>query len=221
MSKVIEAAAARRSTIYRSVDFRRRVFRNIGRAPSDIAICIDALLEGGRIPTVADTAAGPALWSDAASILAAVAGRSRRPSSVLGITTRICAMESQFDIGRAGQAAAARPAPRTSFGAAIADLLSRLQACAAPGLPDSSPLVTVTWTAGGTALFGTIDLSGVGGGRRFYSDVKLPLPPGGNWDRIRVPSVGGSLFSSESMVGLAEIFGELPSSGVATGKVPS
>ncbi len=210
MRKVAKAAVARQSDTYRSGDFRRRVFANVGRDPSDVAICVDALLDDRRIPMAgAGIPAVPAVWSDAACVLAAVAGRQRRPESVMRVTTRICTMPVRFDIGRRG-GAAGKPAPLATFGSALADLLRRLHAGAAPGLPDSLPLVTVTWSEGGAALFGTIDFSGMGGGKRLYSDVRLPLPPDGDWDFVRLPTVGGSLFSAPSIVGLSEVFGGTP-----------
>ncbi|MCW2082434.1 UNVERIFIED_ORG: hypothetical protein M2193_004609 [Bradyrhizobium japonicum] len=205
MRKVAKAAVGRQSDTYRSGDFRRRVFANVGRDSSDVAICVDALLDDRRIPIAgAGIPAVPAVWSDAACVLAAVAGRQRRPESVLRVTTRICTMPLRFDIGRRGRAAG------NTFGSALADLLRRLHAGAAPGLPDSVPLVTVTWSDGGAALFGTIDFSGMGGGKRLYSDARLPLPPDGDWDFVQLPTVGGSLFSSPSIVGLSEIFGGTP-----------
>ena len=211
MRKVDQAVIARQSGVYRSADFRRRVFDNVGNDPSDVAICVDALLDGGRIPSAGrGMSAVSSVWSDAACVLAAVAGRSRRPRYVVEVMTRICTMNPQFDVGRAGDAAAAKPVPLATFGVAIADLLRRLHAGAAPGLPDSAPLVTVTWAEGGTAVFGTIDLSNMGGRKRFYSDVRLPLPPDGDWDFVQLPTVGGSLFSSPSIVGLSEVFGGTP-----------
>ncbi|MCP4617045.1 MAG: hypothetical protein GY844_11480 [Bradyrhizobium sp.] len=214
MSSIIDTAIARQSDVYRSADFRRRVFEHVGQDPSDVAICTDALLAAGRIPTPAPAMPEEAaVWADAASLLAAIAGRQRRPASVVRTATRICALKLQFDVGR--RLAAGQPVPSATFGLALADLLRRAHAGTAPLPADAGPLVAVMWSEGGAALFATIDLSGSGGGKRLYSDVRLPAPPDGDWDFVRLPTVGGSLFSSSSIAGLGGVFGAAPSLAAA------
>ena len=57
---------------------------------------------------------------------------------------------------------------------------------------------------------GALLVGRMGGGKRLYSDGRLPLPPDGDWDFVRLPTVGGSLFSAPSIVGLSEVFGGTP-----------
>lgn len=199
-----------RSDFYRSAHFKAAVAVILRREPADVAVCVDALLEAGRIAVTAiDLPAAMAVSSDAASILSAVASRQRAPASVVRVTARICAMDMQFEMGRgASDRAATEPPPAETFCGELANLFRHLWSEAAKAVP----FVSVSWSEGGTALFGITDHSQAGGGKRLFSDVRLPVPLGGgagDWDFVRLPAVGGSLFSPPSIAGFARLAGEI------------
>lgn len=201
MSGSSDKEAGRRAATYRATAFRSRVSNAFGRNPKEIGNLIDTLLEAGRIPLPGSDE--PARWSDAAIILVAHAGRQQRPASVVRVTTRICEMRHQFDVGRRGSG---RPAPHESFGAEMSDLLRRISASES-GLAASAAPVQILWSEGGRALFATIDYDD--GRKRLFSDARLPTPLGGtvgNWDFVRLPTVGGTLLSPQSLASFAEIF---------------
>jgi hypothetical protein len=204
MSGHSEMDAGRRAAIYRSAAFRSQVSGAFGRDPKEIANLIDTLLEEGCIPLpVSNVNDEPIRCSDAAIILIAHAGRQQRPASVVRVTTRICEMRHQFDVGRRGSG---YPAPRESFGAEMSDLLRRA-GDSESGLAASAAPVQILWSEGGKALFATIDCDD--GRKRLFADARLPKPLGGtvgNWDFVRLPTVGGTLLSPQSLMSFAEIF---------------
>jgi hypothetical protein len=207
MSKAMKISVQRQSDFYRSTRFKRGMADNLRREPGDVAVCIDSLLEAGRIAVAGDMPAAIAVSSDAATILAAVASQQRRPASVVRVTARILATNLQFEVGRASR----RPAE--TFGGELANLFRHLWSTADNASARRTlPFVTVSWSEGGTALFGTTDHSQTGYGKRLFSDVRLPDPLGGgagNWDFVRLPTVGGSLFSPPSIAGFGELASEI------------
>jgi hypothetical protein len=216
MSEVVKISVGRRSDFYRSTRFKRGVADILRREPRDVALCIDSLLEAGHVASAGvDMPAAIAVSSDAATILAAVASQQRRPASVVRVAARIIAMSLQFEIGRpSGPAAAGEPPPPAeTFGGELANLFRHLWSNGENGSAGRTlPFLTVCWNEGGTALFGTTDHSQAGRGKRLFSSVRLPVPLGGgagNWDFVRLPTVGGSLFSPPSIAGFGELAGEI------------
>lgn len=193
------------AALYRSSGFQARISNALGRAPREIANFLEPMFEAGYIPQARwGMSAESAVWADAAMILAAHAGRQQRRASVVRVTTRLCALPHQIDVGRG-------PAPRQgsldTFGVELVELLRRLGASESGVLAATRTPVRIMWSEDGGALFATIDYAN--GLKRIFSDMRLPAPLGGqagNWDFVRLPAVGGTLLSAESLASFAGIF---------------
>jgi len=194
----------RQAALYGSSGFRSRVSHALGRAPAEIENFMKPMLEAGYIPQArSGMPAASAVWADAAMILIAHAGRQQRPASVVRVATRLCALPHQLDVGRGrGQAS-----PLDTFGMELAGVLRRLGASKSGVLAASRTPVQIMWSEGGCALFATIDYAG--GRKRIFSDMRLPAPLGrlaDSWDFVRLPTVGGTLLSEDSLASFAGIF---------------
>ncbi|WP_296739065.1 hypothetical protein [Mesorhizobium sp.] len=204
MKGYTEKAIERQAALYRSSVFRSSVSNALGRARAEIENFMKPMLEAGCIPQAkSGMPPASAVWADAAMILVAHAGRQQRPASVVRVTTRLCSLPHQLDVGRGrGQAS-----PLDSLGMELAELLRRLGASESGVLATTRTPVQIMWSEGGTALFATIDYAG--GRKRIFSDMRLPAPLGGlagNWDFVQLPTVGGTLLSAESLASFAGIF---------------
>jgi hypothetical protein len=208
MSTIWECAV--RGEEYGSARFARKVGEILQRDSKDVSLHLAALLRAGRIPV--ETTAAQAEWAaskEAARILAAIGSRQVNPASVVGVSDRILAMPHQCYItnGRARRDASPAGAPATFEGglsAIVSAVWTESKRVTGLSIP---PNVTITWSEGGSVLYGTIDDT-KRGVTALYSTERIPSPLGASteaWDFVRTDSVGGSGFSSLGLLGFAEL----------------
>lgn len=202
--------------IYLSPDFRRRAAEALAVQTSDVAGCIDALLQADRIPM-----AGPlipvdiAVWADAAHMIAVIVGRQVEPDAVVRAADRICAMRIRSDFGR--RAPGAFPGTRHAFGPELASCFRHLlPAAKADTARHLFPSVALSWSAGGTALYGTIDLSRAGGETLSYAAISPSLPAVDSAEPVP-PDAGTATFPAASLADFGRIMGDGMRHGRAAG----
>ena len=197
-----------RAKAYRSNEFQREVGQILQRDRRDIRFYVDALLKADRLPVVAP---GPqqdaTVATEAARILLAVASRQTNAASVVRVTARILEMPHRCDVVDRRRDAPSAPAPkrRGSFEGDLAEALRNTWE-ASEGMGGALPFppnVTVTWSDGGSVLYGRIqDIRSKT--TALYSNAAIPAGLDGTWDFVRTDAVGGTLFSALSLLGYAE-----------------
>jgi hypothetical protein len=201
-----EAIDVRRE-MYGSEEFKYSLAERLNYPLDRIKLPLDALRRANVIPSELDDNT-EALRVEATKIVLAIASQVRKPEAIPMVVERFGAMTLQAEPGK----------PRTKwstdgfFAADLANLLQKYWQ-----LADGSPLdpiptigVSLFWGDGkGSVLFATID--GWQRGRPRHQKIycseafRLPAAPGGEWDFIQLPTVGGTTLSPISLVGISEL----------------
>ena len=212
-----EEAREVRCALFESPMFRDEVADRLALDIAKVAPPLDALLEAKAIPcSRADNA--QALATDGAKMLLAIGSQQVRPASVVRVAERLGAMTMQVEVGNRTGAGAADIFPRSksvSFEADLAEMFQNLWRAAYGSSPDGfrATAVSVLWSdERGSLLFGKLEQWEKGRTRRtrIYASEQLRLPagPGGDWDFVQLPTVGGTVFAPLPLLGFYELLDE-------------
>jgi hypothetical protein len=193
-----------RDRVYRSKDFRAEAAERLNLSTDRVSLPVAALLEAGAIPsTLSDNEV--ALAADGTKILIAIASQVRKASAIASVVERIEGMTLQVENGKPKAAG-------DSFGAAVAKAMRTTWGAANHPASSAIPIVGIGigWSdQKGSLLHGSIDdwTKGKPRTKQIYASVPLNLPsaPGGDWDFVQLPMVGGSLFAPLPLMGFFEL----------------
>ncbi|MBR0749982.1 hypothetical protein JQ582_39340 [Bradyrhizobium japonicum] len=208
-----EAVKTRRK-LFSSPAFRQEVAERLDLDTSQVTPQIDALLQAGTIPCPHANNA-EALGTDGARILLAIGSQQARPASVVRVSERLGAMTMQIEFGNqtsAGPADIFPGSPSVSFEADLAEMIQKLWKAAYGPSRDGFRAIeaSVLWSdERGSLLFGKLEQFEKGRPRRtrIYASEKLGLPvlPGGAWDFVHLPTVGGTVFAPLPLLGFFQL----------------
>jgi hypothetical protein len=204
-----EASDVRRR-MYEAPEFRAEMMERLNFGTDRVTLPLDALLETNVIPSELDDHT-EALAVEGTKILLSICSQVRKSSAMAMVAGRIGAMTLQTELGT--------PRKKWStagfFAADVANLLQKFwevgRAPRATAIPTVG--VSVFWSdPQGRVLFGTIDEWHAGKRRqkKIYSSetLRLPSAPGGEWDFIQLPAVGGTSVSPLPLLGFSELLRE-------------
>jgi hypothetical protein len=143
---------------------------------------------------------------DGTKILLSICSQVRKASAMATVAERVGSMTLQTELGT--------PRKKWStagfFAADVAMLLRKFWEVGRTGSAIPTLGVSVFWSdPQGRVLFGTIDERQRGKRRpkKIYSSETLRLPPapGGEWDYIQLPTVGGTSVSPLPLLGFGEL----------------
>jgi hypothetical protein len=203
----------RKAKFYRSSDFRAVLAQALGAKPEQIAVCIDALIEAGRIPSEDASSNTMALSKDAATVLTAYANRQTTAPAIVRQTDRLTGMRFQCEYGPAamtvGEAVSLAKADDELFGVQLAKTFRYLWSND-PFARTLSPIaLTIGWDRGPPNLFGLIHHSSEAGEKtRLFSSANWNLAfcdPDMALDSVQMDLLGGSLTSSLSLGLMGEL----------------
>jgi hypothetical protein len=211
-----EEAREVRRALFESPMFRDEVADRLDLDIAKVVPPIDALLEAKAIPcSRADNA--QALATDGTKMLLAIGSQQVRPASVVRVAERLGAMTMQAEVGNKTSTGAADIFPRSavSFEADLAEMFQNLWRAAYGSSPDGfrATAVSVLWNdERGSLLFGKLEQWEKGRRRRtrIYASetLRLPAAPGGDWDFVQLPTVGGTVFAPLPLLGFYELLDE-------------
>lgn len=203
----------RRAKFYRSSDFRAILAQAFGVTRKQIAVCIDALIEAGRIPSDDPLSNTIAVSKDAAAVLIAYASRRTTAAEIVRLTDRLTDMRFQCEYGPAamtvGEAASLAKADDNSFGFQLAKTFRYLWSDDTFVRTLSPIALTIGWDRGPPNLFGLIHhRSQAGETTRLFSSANWNLAicdPDTALDHVQIDFLGGSLTSSLSLGLMGEL----------------
>ncbi len=202
-----EAREVRRQ-MYRTAEFRTEMVERLNFGTDRVTLPLDALLQANVIPSDLDDNT-EALAVEGTKILLSICSQVRKASAMSMVAERIGAMTLQTELGT--------PRKKWStagfFAADVARLLQDFWEVGRTVAAIPTVGVSVLWSdPQGRVLFGTIDEWHRGKRRpkKIYSSetLRFPSAPGGEWDYIQLPTVGGTSVSPLPLLGFSELLRE-------------
>lgn len=201
-----EASEVRRR-MYEEEEFRAEMVERLNFGTDRVTLPLDALLQANVIPSELDDHT-EALAVEGTKILLSICSQVRKASAIAMVAERIGAMTLQAELGK--------PRKKWStagfFAADVAKLLRTFWGWGHNPVGAAIPVVGVSvyWSdPQGRVLFGTIDEWHRGKPRqkKIYSSdtLRLPSAPGGEWDYIELPAMGGTSVSPLPLLGFSEL----------------
>lgn len=203
----------RKMKFYRSSDFRDVLAHALGAKREQIALCVDALIDAGRIPSSDSSSNTVAASKDAAAILTAHSSRQTTAPAIVRQTDRLLAMRFQCEYGSAamtvGEAVKLARSDDCAFGGQLAKTFRHLWSND-PFARTLSPIaLTIGWDRGPPNLFGLIHQRSQDGEKtRLFSSTEWNLTmcdPETALDFVQIDLLGGSLTSSLSLGLMGEL----------------
>lgn len=201
-----EASEVRRR-MYEDTEFRAEMIERLNFGTDRVTLPLDALLQTNVIPSELDDHT-EALAVEGTKILLSICSQVRKASAIAMVAERIGAMTLQAELSK----------PRKKwftggfFASDVAKLLRTFWEVGGAPRAGAIPMigVSVFWSdPQGRVLFGTIDewQRGKRRPKKIYSSESLHLPsaPGGEWDYIQLPAIGGTSVSPLPLLGFSEL----------------
>lgn len=206
----MNASQSARAKLFRTRAFREGLAEDLGLRghAGRVALCLDFLLEGRRLPSPAQDNL-LALATDGALIIAAVGSLQTRLETVLDVTDRLCAMTLQFSIDKrtaVGRTIANDQENASSFVTDFAELFREYWTAPRGAFTEGLCHTVVSVYKGdteGNVLFGVLDRWSAKR-EQIYSSACLPVHGHSNPSASLPLSRGGSLFMPAAIANLAE-----------------
>lgn len=201
-----EAGEVRRR-MYEETAFRTEMIERLNFGIDRVTLPLYALLQANVIPSELDDHT-EALAVEGTKILLSICSQVRKASAIAMVTERIGAMTPQAELGKPRK----QWSTEGFFAADVANLLRTFWEVGRAPRATAIPMigVSVFWSdPQGRVLFGTIDewQRGKRRPKKIYSSESLRLPsaPGGEWDYIQLPAIGGTSVSPLPLLGFSEL----------------
>jgi hypothetical protein len=202
----VSKAQVTRRRLYESPLFREQVADRLCLNVGQVANSVDTLLDAKVLPCNLSTNAR-SLAADGASILMGIGSQQPEPDSIARTMAKFGMMSMQCEVGgRERPLGVADIFPRTqsiSFGTDLAELFLNLWTAAhgssASGFAGVS--VKMFWSdVRGTVLFGVVEQQNGRCQRVYASAPVIPAGTAGQWDFLKLQTVGGTIFSPLSIL---------------------
>lgn len=204
-----EPQGARRS-LFGSHQFSKQIAAATELDAGVVANACRALVAAGLIPCAAAENTD-ALATEGAMVLMAIGGRQAQPDAIVRVLARLDNMTHQVVVGKGtpGIQGGRERAPADLFAQGLSDVLKQTWQILREPAGGRIGAVNVSMLWGderGGVLYGVIDHV-TDHRKHVYSSATLPVPHGiaDEWDFVQLHTVGGAIFSPQSILRFATL----------------